>query len=123
MLGETFEMIDDERGFKFIAEQVSHHPPIGASHCESKKWTFWQEQEISSKFLGNSLDVTPLGVSHIILKSRNEYYKWSNIKTLVHNVILGKVWVDHFGETSITVADSNDYSKVRKVARFPTLAY
>lgn len=31
LLGETFEMVTP--GFKFIAEQVSHHPPITAFEC------------------------------------------------------------------------------------------
>jgi len=33
LLGETFEMETAE--FRFIAEQVSHHPPITAWHCEA----------------------------------------------------------------------------------------
>ena len=31
LLGETFEMVTDK--FRFIAEQVSHHPPITALEC------------------------------------------------------------------------------------------
>ena len=33
MLGETFEYVK-EGEYRFIAEQVSHHPPISALHCE-----------------------------------------------------------------------------------------
>jgi len=32
LLGETFELVKD--GFELIAEQVSHHPPITAVHCQ-----------------------------------------------------------------------------------------
>lgn len=41
LLGETYEF-ENER-FKFIAEQVSHHPPITAWYCESidKKFRIW----------------------------------------------------------------------------------
>ena len=31
LLGETFEFTTDH--FRYISEQVSHHPPISAWHC------------------------------------------------------------------------------------------
>jgi hypothetical protein len=31
LLGETFELVTDK--FRFLAEQVSHHPPITALEC------------------------------------------------------------------------------------------
>ena len=37
ILGETFEM--RRMGFDYIAEQVSHHPPISAYHIEGKNYT------------------------------------------------------------------------------------
>lgn len=33
ILGETFEFIGEN--FRFLSEQVSHHPPISASYAES----------------------------------------------------------------------------------------
>ena len=34
LLGETFEY--KTKDWKYVSEQVSHHPPISAAHCESK---------------------------------------------------------------------------------------
>ncbi|KAL4688695.1 hypothetical protein H8959_004947, partial [Pygathrix nigripes] len=42
VLGETYECIREDKGFRFFSEQVSHHPPISACHCESKNFVFWQ---------------------------------------------------------------------------------
>jgi len=41
LLGETYEL--ETSSFKFIAEQVSHHPPITAWHCEAvdKSYKVW----------------------------------------------------------------------------------
>ena len=39
LLGETFEYVRPDKGYRFFIEQVSHHPPIGAAHAESAKWT------------------------------------------------------------------------------------
>jgi len=37
ILGETFEMVTEK--VKFVAEQVSHHPPITAFQYEGKGFT------------------------------------------------------------------------------------
>nr|XP_033703155.1 oxysterol-binding protein-related protein 7 isoform X5 [Tursiops truncatus] len=42
VLGETYECERPDRGFRFISEQVSHHPPISACHAESENFIFWQ---------------------------------------------------------------------------------
>jgi hypothetical protein len=103
LLGETYEYIDEEReGFHFIAEQVSHHPPVGACHAENSNWKFWQSQCLKSKFAGNSLDCTCVGTNNVFLKRTEEHYKWEAVKTSVHNIIVGKVWLDHYGDLIVT---------------------
>jgi hypothetical protein len=73
-LGETFEFVRDT--FRFIAEQVSHHPPIGAAFAENDHFTFWQEQGLSTKFGGNSLACESQGRIHVILKKTGHHYSW-----------------------------------------------
>ena len=34
LLGETFECVREDKGFTFVSEQVSHHPPISAAHAK-----------------------------------------------------------------------------------------
>jgi len=102
LLGETYEFVDPKRGnLKFIAEQVSHHPPIGACFAENDNFKFWEAQQLKSKFGGNSLDCVSLGSMNVYLKRHNEYYRWEALKTTVHNVIVGKIWLDHYGEAEI----------------------
>lgn len=36
LLGETFEL--SHRGFKFLAEQVGHHPPVTAYHASAEEF-------------------------------------------------------------------------------------
>lgn len=45
LLGETYECIREDKGFKFVAEQVCHHPPVSACHAESENFLFWQGKE------------------------------------------------------------------------------
>lgn len=64
ILGETFEYLDEERNFKFLSEQVSHHPPISAGYCESKNYKYWANTNVKSQFWGKSFEFKPLGVAH-----------------------------------------------------------
>lgn len=41
LLGETFEYVRPDRGYRFVVEQVSHHPPIGAAYAESPRWDYY----------------------------------------------------------------------------------
>ena len=41
LLGETYEYARPDKGYRFLVEQVSHHPPIGAAWAESAKWEYW----------------------------------------------------------------------------------
>lgn len=41
LLGETFEYVRPDKGYRFFIEQVSHHPPIGAAWAESTKWDYY----------------------------------------------------------------------------------
>ncbi|XP_022252408.1 oxysterol-binding protein 1-like [Limulus polyphemus] len=102
LLGETYECDrTDDYGWRCFTEQVSHHPPMLAQHCEGKGWTCWQEFSMSSKFRGKYLQIIPLGIAHLVFTSTGHHYTWRKVTTTVHNIIVGKLWVDHHGEMDI----------------------
>lgn len=41
--------------------QVSHHPPVGVGHGENDNWTYDIVSAPSTKFLGNSVEIYPVG--------------------------------------------------------------
>jgi hypothetical protein len=41
--------------------QVSHHPPIAAAHAENAAWVYDIVSAPTTKFLGNSVDIYPVG--------------------------------------------------------------
>ena len=55
LLGETFEYQNES--FKFISEQVSHHPPLSAAYAISHDggWKFEQVIRYKTKFWGRSM--------------------------------------------------------------------
>jgi len=80
---------------------VSHHPPVGASYAENDNWTFSQAQQLKTKFTGNALDCVSLGTTTVTMKKHDEQYKWQQVNTTVHNVIIGKIWLDHYGDMEV----------------------
>ena len=104
LLGETFDLEKD--GFQLITEQVSHHPPIAALHCDHPEYTFWGTSELQSSFKGTYLMVTPKGTFHLVLKRTGEHFIWSKPKTNAHNIIIGKIYLDHVGDYEILETQS-----------------
>ncbi|XP_070570734.1 oxysterol-binding protein-related protein 6-like isoform X2 [Ptychodera flava] len=101
LLGETYEAVRDDRGFKFVAEQVSHHPPISACHCESENYILWQDIRIKTKFWGKSMEFQPVGLVNLTIPKYNDHYRWNKVTTCVHNILSGQRWVDQYGEMII----------------------
>uniref|UniRef100_A0A8C2JPH0 Oxysterol-binding protein n=1 Tax=Cyprinus carpio TaxID=7962 RepID=A0A8C2JPH0_CYPCA len=98
ILGETYECLRQDKGFRFIAEQVSHHPPVSACHCESKNYTFWQDVRWKNKFWGKSMEIVPMGVTHLELPGFGDRYEWSKVTSCIHNILSGQRWIEHYGE-------------------------
>jgi hypothetical protein len=103
ILGETFEFVDEERNMRYLIEQVSHHPPISAVHAEGEGWVFWQTCSVSTSFQGNSIEIdTNNTQSHIYFPGTKDHFSYTNPKCLVHNLLIGKMWIEHFGVLHIT---------------------
>ncbi|XP_033914707.3 oxysterol-binding protein-related protein 3-like isoform X3 [Acipenser ruthenus] len=107
VLGETYECDRKDKGFRFIAEQVSHHPPISACHTESKNFVFWQDMRWKNKFWGKSMEIVPVGTTHVILPKFGDHYEWNKITSCIHNILSGQRWIEHYGELSIKNSNSD----------------
>uniref|UniRef100_A0A8B9YY97 Oxysterol-binding protein n=1 Tax=Buteo japonicus TaxID=224669 RepID=A0A8B9YY97_9AVES len=115
LLGETYELDRlEEFGFRSLCEQVSHHPPAAAHHVYSKRgWTLWQEITIASKFRGKYLSIMPLGAIHLEFHSSGNHYVWRKVTSTVHNIIVGKLWIDQSGEIEIVNHKSKDKCQLK----------
>lgn len=72
VLGETFELLTPD--FKFMAEQVSHHPPISACCGYNKYFEMYTHTEVKGGLKGRSLRFTSLGSVYVTLKKLQEKY-------------------------------------------------
>eukprot|EP00118_Oscarella_pearsei_P004063 m.16886 g.16886 ORF g.16886 m.16886 type:complete len:152 (+) comp27180_c0_seq4:1083-1538(+) len=82
-------------------------------HCESEHWSIWQEYKLDIRFRGQYIKVIPTGVVHLRMKSSNTHYTWKKPMTTIHNVILGRLWVDNEGEVVVTCHQTKETASVR----------
>lgn len=105
LLGETFSLVrpDKGKGVRFVAEQVSHHPPVSACYAEgsSASWKYYNNIEIKNKFWGKSLEVFPTGPNHIEFPEYGDHYVFEQVTSCVHNIVVGRMWLDNYGEMEI----------------------
>ncbi|KAL1956574.1 hypothetical protein VTO42DRAFT_7045 [Malbranchea cinnamomea] len=101
MLGETFELVREDRGFRFIAEKVSHRPVQLALQADSMHWSFSQSPKPSQKFWGKSSEIITDGKIRLTLHSSGEHFSWSAPTSFLRNIIAGEKYVEPVGEMSV----------------------
>jgi oxysterol-binding protein-related protein 3/6/7 len=97
MLGETFELVREDLGFRFLAEKVSHHPVRMACQAESLHnggWVFAQSPKPDQKFWGKSVELNTDGRARVILQEAKEHYSWNQATCFLRNVIAGEKYVE-----------------------------
>ena len=118
LLGETFECVREDKGFKFISEQVSHHPPISAAHATGTGWEWFQCLRIRSKFWGKSMEFQPEGKVQLTLDlgdGRKETYIWNKVTSCIHNLLGAERWVDLYGESVLECKESGLAARIQFV--------
>ncbi|XP_047319926.1 oxysterol-binding protein-related protein 1C-like [Impatiens glandulifera] len=107
LLGETYEADYPDKGLRFISEKVSHHPMVVACHCEGAGWKFWGDSDLKSKFWGRSIQLDPVGALTLEFGD-GENFQWSKVTTSIYNLILGKLYCDHYG--TMRIQGNGNYS-------------
>ncbi|CAH8390582.1 unnamed protein product [Eruca vesicaria subsp. sativa] len=107
LLGETYEADYPDKGIRFVSEKVSHHPMVVACHCDGTGWKFWADSNLKSKFWGRSIQLDPVGVLTLQFDD-GEILQWSKVTTSIYNLILGKLYCDHYG--TMRIEGSAEYS-------------
>ncbi|KAH8920682.1 hypothetical protein BT69DRAFT_1336191 [Atractiella rhizophila] len=124
MLSETFEYVRLDKSYRYISEQVCHHPPISACIAESPRWQYFGEVDAKSKFMGKSFEIRPTGIAHANLRLPKawapdyplspegtsapgetlvlEHYSWKKVITNISNFIMGSPQIDHYGDMEVT---------------------
>ncbi|CAF1381806.1 unnamed protein product [Rotaria sordida] len=102
-LRETYEYIREDKGWKFIAEQVSHHPPISVCICISSNFIFSQKLQAKVKFR----EIFPDSLNILIFPKYNETITWNKYTICIHNVLSSERWIDHYGDVLVESSFGN----------------
>jgi hypothetical protein len=114
MLGETFELVREDKGYRFIAEKISHRPVRMACQAEAEDWTFLQAPLPVQKFWGKSAELNTEGRARVILHTVGETYSWTLATSFLRNVIAGEKYVEPVSTMTII----NEGTGVKAIATF-----
>ncbi|RHZ52528.1 oxysterol-binding protein related protein OSH3 [Aspergillus thermomutatus] len=101
MLGETYELVREDLGFRFIAEKVSHRPVQLAYQADSKDWSLAQSPMPTQKFWGKSAEIITDGKFRLTLHTTGEHFSWSAASSFLRNIIAGEKYVEPVGEMAV----------------------
>ncbi|GBE59073.1 oxysterol-binding protein, putative [Babesia ovata] len=113
MLGETFELT--HRGFKFMAEQVGHHPPICAFHCHNDNFEAYGSTNALVRLTGKSVEVSIIGpfLVNLTVGGAKEQYSLQRCYVVIHNIIIGKIWIETVGTAILRNITSGEFAVVQ----------
>jgi len=117
ILGETFDFIPQDKSFRFVSEQVSHHPPISAGYAESPEFEWWGDTSIKTNFWGNSFEAKALNPVHIKLKKHQDHFTYRCPTISLQNIIFGSMYMEVFGEmpfTNLKTGESGQLTFLKK---------
>lgn len=126
VLGEWFQCsytyADGSKGF-YIAEQVSHHPPISAYYYVSpaNNLIIWGELKPKSKFLGNSAATLMGGENRVVMLDRLDdgAYQVSMPNMYARGIMFGRMVLE-LGDHSKILNEAND---IQADVEFKTKGY
>ncbi|KAL6729249.1 hypothetical protein Aduo_000323 [Ancylostoma duodenale] len=103
----------DENQLTFIAEQVSHHPPVSAFYAEhpAKRISFHAHIYTKSSFLGLSIGVANIGSGTVILHDYDEQYTVT-FPSGYGRSIMSTPWVELGGKVKITCEKTGYYADI-----------
>ncbi|XP_034084204.1 oxysterol-binding protein-related protein 10-like isoform X3 [Gymnodraco acuticeps] len=91
----------------FVAEQLSHHPPVSGFYCECKEKKMCVNTHVwtKSKFMGMSVGVSMVGEGVLYLLEHDEQYVFT-LPCAYARSILTVPWVELGGKVNINCAKS-----------------
>ncbi len=99
LLGETYEII--QPNYRFISEQVSHHPPVSAFYLEGNGYNMTADTVVTNSFKGTSLEIRAVGLAHINLTETGEHITFKRPDNSANNLVFGTLYVDVHGVAEI----------------------
>ncbi|KAK4701955.1 oxysterol-binding protein-related protein 3/6/7, partial [Phenoliferia sp. Uapishka_3] len=117
LLGETYECIRPDKGFKFVSEKVSHHPPVLSFHTEGRGWLVDGYVAPSQKFWGRSMEIFMHGDYKVSFPDSGDVYSIKRPSSFVfaaRNLVAGTKYLEVVGDLVVT----NESTGAKSVVNF-----
>ncbi len=103
LLYETYEYVDNQQNFRYMAEQVSHHPAISAYYAEGDGWNLYANTNAVIKFkITGKLEVNALGRTYINYTDYDDVIAFNKPIVVVRNLIIGSIDIDIEGKFTVS---------------------
>ncbi|MCJ1307705.1 hypothetical protein MMC25_001353 [Agyrium rufum] len=112
LLGETFELVREDRNFRFMSEKISHRPVRLATQAESDHWCFVQSPLPTQKFWGKSAELITEGRARVFLHMTGDRFSWLNANCFLRNIIAGEKYVEPVGTMTVTNETTREFAVV-----------
>lgn len=100
LLGETYELVREDKNIRFLAEKVVHQPPIVATFAEGKGWKVQGWSAVKNKFWGKSLELIPEGSTHLTFDD-GDTFSFQKPSSFMRNLLAGNKYLEHVGELTV----------------------
>ncbi|KAG4304118.1 hypothetical protein PORY_002482 [Pneumocystis oryctolagi] len=111
LLGETFELVREDKGYRFLAEKVSHRPVVIACHAESSLWSYSHSPKPRQHFWGKSAELITDG-SVLLKLITGDVYSYRKPTTFLRNVAFGEKYTEPVGHMTIVNVCSGEKAVV-----------
>lgn len=101
LLGETYELVREDMGFRLIAEKVSHRPPVFAFHADHAQWECSYTVSPLQRFWGKSVELNNDGTVRLRFKNQKDSFEWVQPTTMLKNLIAGERYVEPINEFEV----------------------
>ena len=108
LLGETYELVREDLGFRLVSEKVIHKPAVFAVFVEAKDWSLSYTVTPDQKYWGKSYEIINDGVCRLTIKTTGEVFTWSQPKCLLKNLFAGERYTEPASDMVIRSSSGYD---------------
>lgn len=103
-VGETYELIRPDLGWRFVAEKVGARPHTVRARADGASgWTLDAECELTVSLAGTTIHMTAATHVRVTLPDGGAY-TWGRVPTMLHDGLRGPraMWLQHAGKLTVT---------------------
>ena len=101
LLGETYELVREDKNFRLLVEKISHRPQLFACHVDSPHFLLWSCGMPKQQFWGKSFEILSRGVINIYLPNCGEHFSYSKPTFFLKNLHVGEKYIEPSGVVTI----------------------